>query len=402
MKKVFLSHSSHDKPLVRQIRKALLPFNNFLWIDELEILPGDSLIGKLSNAMSKSEKALVFISKNSVKSKWVKEELYSFIQREKSGKEPRIIPILIDSATVPPFLDHKYYIRFNTKYFANGIAEILKGIFRKHSVFVVTPNIDKPYELISFVDEIEKFKDNGQEGNCILVFDYYDFVSNVISSLKIDKNGESNRLRIALPYSVEYISSITPKIIKTVLEYFKNDCCASPAAEETIQMVWRFISLVFFNYMFEKVDETKLSEQNLRIYKNGFNEVSRLESIKSNCLQDNYNLGILSLASLEYHNMHMNSTYDIGFRGTITKEGIQIADAGHVRIPKEYIREDSLTVCRDTSPDSEFLPTIWVRYILPYIVSDAIIHRSFSGHKPSDVIQKIGLKKDDFIYFGIE
>jgi len=132
MKKVFLSHSSLDKPLVKQIRKALLPFNNYLWIDELEILPGDSLIGKLSDGISESERVLVFISENSINSKWVKEEIFSFIQREMSEDEPRIIPILIDSIQAPPFLNHKFQVRFNTKYFAKGIAEILKGIFRKH------------------------------------------------------------------------------------------------------------------------------------------------------------------------------------------------------------------------------------------------------------------------------
>jgi len=402
MKKVFLSHSSLDKPLVKQIRKALLPFNNYLWIDELEILPGDSLIGKLSDGISESERVLVFISENSINSKWVKEEIFSFIQREMSEDEPRIIPILIDSIQAPPFLNHKFQVRFNTKYFAKGIAEILKGIFRKHSVFIVSPNIEKPVELNSFVDEIEEFKDNGREGNIILVYNYYDFVSNVINSLKLDNYRKSDRLKIALPKSIDFISSITPELIKTVLNYFKNDACAAPTAEETVKLVWRFTSLVLFNYMFGKVDESRLIEPNLMIYKNGYNEVSRLESIKSKYIPDNYNLGILVLAWLEYLNISMDSTFDIGFRGTINKEGIQIADAVHVRIPKGYVREDSLTIFRDTAPDSEFLPIVWVRYILPYIVSDAISHCSFSGYKPSEVIQKIGLKKSDYSYFGIE
>lgn len=402
MKKVFLSHSSKDKPLVRQIRKALLPFNNFLWIDELEILPGDSLIKKLSTAMSESVKVIAFISKNSVDSDWVRRELNYFISEEISSDEPRIIPILIDSTPAPPFLREKLYIEFDTKVFGSCLAKILQGIIRKHSVFVVTPNIDNPFELVTFVDEIEEFKNEGLEGNFFLVYDCYDFMSNVISSLNDDKYGSSGKLSIALPYCIDFLCSITPKIIKTVLTYYRNDVGASHTAEKTIKMIWRFIILTIFNLISDKVDETKLSERNFRIYKNGLTEVSRLLSIKSEYIPNNYEPGFLSLAWLEYHDMHMNSTYDIGFRGTITKEGIRIDDAGHVRIPKKYIREDSLTVFRDTTPDSEFLPFVWVGYVLPYIVSDAILHYSFSGSKPSEVIQKIGLGKNDFNYFGIE
>ena len=105
---------------------------------------------------------------------------------------------------------------------------------------------------------------------------------------------------------------------------------------------------------------------------------------------------------LEYLNSSWEDTYDIGFRGSKTSDGIQIFDATHVRIRICDIREDSLTIFRDTTPDQEFMIYVWVNNILPYIVLDSIIQSSFADLDLFYSIQKIGLQKKDFNYFGIE
>jgi hypothetical protein len=45
------------------------------WLDEDELLPGDSLIEKLDSALKDSTHLMIVLSPNSVKSDWVKFEL---------------------------------------------------------------------------------------------------------------------------------------------------------------------------------------------------------------------------------------------------------------------------------------------------------------------------------------
>lgn len=405
MKKVFLSHSSNDKTLVRQIRKALLPFNQYLWIDELEILPGDSLIGKLTEGITESDCVLVFISKNSINSKWVKEEVQSFISREIRENEIRIVPILIDSTSAPPFLSHRLQVRFNTNDYAKGVADILKGIFRCKSIFTVHPVYDKPFQLVPFVDEIENFKKDGLDGNLFIIYDIYDFNLIVNDSLiqdRQDRYQESDRLRIALHRCFDFLSAITPQLVRTVLTYFQYDVGAAPATEKTIQLIWRLVTLTLFNCMIGKFDEGKIQLIKSLNYVKVYNEITRLETIRTKYIPSNCHVGIQTLAWLEYLDQHWDNTYDIGFEGAKTSDGVNIMDAGHVRIPKYYVREDSLTIFRDTSPDQEFLPAIWVWYILPYIVANAILQQSFSGHELYEIIPRIGLRISDYYRFGIE
>jgi DNA-binding LacI/PurR family transcriptional regulator len=57
---VFLCHSSHDKESVREIGKRLENLGIDAWIDEKEILPGESLIGKIQEGLVESRFVLAF------------------------------------------------------------------------------------------------------------------------------------------------------------------------------------------------------------------------------------------------------------------------------------------------------------------------------------------------------
>lgn len=401
MPKVFLSHSSIDKPFVRRVKRALYPFGPAAWLDESEILPGDPLWRTILKGIKESDRALVFVTEDSQKSDWVQKEVKQFIAREKSDKQTRIIPVLL-TPNPPDFLTDRLHVNFHNRPFASGIKELLKGIFRRQSVLVVSPVPDRPFSLTSFIDEIEQFKKEGLDGDILIVYDLYEFIETTIYSLVPDRYQESDRLRIALPKCVDLLSALTPQLVRTVLSYYRNDAGAAPVTEKTIQLVWRFVSLSLLNYMDGKADHTILDLLKSFSVKKGIEEVERVRSIKSKYVPQNIGVGVLTWAWLEYLNLHWDETYDIGFAGITTKEGVRIIDAGHVRIPKGHVRADSLTVFRDTPPDAEFFPVAWVRYILPYIVADAVLHYGFAGVDVSEVVPRIGLKKSDYYRFGIE
>ncbi|HVG32733.1 MAG TPA: toll/interleukin-1 receptor domain-containing protein [Pyrinomonadaceae bacterium] len=115
--KVFISHSSEDKPFVRQLMGALAKEKVYAWLDEQEISAGDN-IGKLITVGIKSSDALVVVlSPSSVKSEWVKFEIAQFLSNDDTRK---VIPILLGAKpdNLPaPFreIQNLKYIDFSKK-----------------------------------------------------------------------------------------------------------------------------------------------------------------------------------------------------------------------------------------------------------------------------------------------
>jgi hypothetical protein len=133
--KCFISHSTADKarfviPLAEKLRKNGVD----AWIDQWEILPGDSLADKIFNeGIGQSDNVIIVISENSIQSHWVKEELNNAVIKKIEGK-CRIIPIIIDKCTIPPVLNHLKQIRINDLAgYENEYQEILSAIFQKIS-----------------------------------------------------------------------------------------------------------------------------------------------------------------------------------------------------------------------------------------------------------------------------
>lgn len=71
MSTVFITHSHQDKPFVRKLASDLLANGIQVWVDEAEIKVGDSLIQKISNAITESDFVIAVLSKSSVESHWV-------------------------------------------------------------------------------------------------------------------------------------------------------------------------------------------------------------------------------------------------------------------------------------------------------------------------------------------
>ena len=109
-KRVFLSHNSEDKPFARALAHRLKKQGFLVWIDEAEILFGESLITKISDAIFNDTNHLIaIISKKSVGSAWVKKELEWALTREINNRKLFVIPILIDKVDLPNYLQDKLY-----------------------------------------------------------------------------------------------------------------------------------------------------------------------------------------------------------------------------------------------------------------------------------------------------
>lgn len=93
--KVFISHSSLDKPFVRELMKALAQENIDSWLDENEILVGDNIREKVTSAINDSQALIIVLSPSSAKSEWVKYEIAQYIAAKENR---RIIPVLVGAS----------------------------------------------------------------------------------------------------------------------------------------------------------------------------------------------------------------------------------------------------------------------------------------------------------------
>ena len=103
--KVFISHASEDKErFVLDFARRLREHGVDAWVDEWEMLPGDSLVDKIYEEGIKNARAMIVVlSKYSINKPWVREELNAGFLKRLSGN-CRVIPVVIDNCNVPEVL----------------------------------------------------------------------------------------------------------------------------------------------------------------------------------------------------------------------------------------------------------------------------------------------------------
>lgn len=111
--KIFLSHSANDKVFVQRLAHCLRNDHFAVWFDEWEINVGDSIVDKVNEGLSSSDFLLIVLSRSSVQSRWVKQELNAATMRACASKGVFILPVLIEECAMPPLLVDKLYADFS-------------------------------------------------------------------------------------------------------------------------------------------------------------------------------------------------------------------------------------------------------------------------------------------------
>jgi hypothetical protein len=131
MSYVFLSHSHKDKKIARRIAVSLRHAGHIVWIDEAEILVGDSLIEKIRDGLDKVDYVVALLSKTSTRSEWVKKELDIAMSKEIGAKRVVVLPALLHNVGLPGFLEGKRYADFrNAAKYEKAIADLLAKLGR--------------------------------------------------------------------------------------------------------------------------------------------------------------------------------------------------------------------------------------------------------------------------------
>ena len=122
-KTVFLCHSSADKGFVRMVNDDLRRLGASTWIDENNIKVGDSIVERIADGLKSSQFLAIFLSPESVKSKWALREWQSFIARQLSGDSLTVLPVLVRKCEVPAIIADLKYANFTESYY-DGLREL--------------------------------------------------------------------------------------------------------------------------------------------------------------------------------------------------------------------------------------------------------------------------------------
>lgn len=126
---VFLSYCRQDKRFARKLSSDLELFGVKVWIDEVEIKIGDSLIEKIRQGIDQVDYFAVVLSPSSVNSEWVKKEVDIATNQEIEGRKVKVLPLLLSDCEIPWFLKGKLYANFTTDdLYKQSLSELLQRL----------------------------------------------------------------------------------------------------------------------------------------------------------------------------------------------------------------------------------------------------------------------------------
>jgi hypothetical protein len=128
----FISYSSRDKMVAQRISEGIRALGLEVFFDQWSIGPSESIVEKISNALSKHDTIAVLLSPNSINSKWVRKELNSALVAQLNGHDVRVLPLLVEACEIPDVLADIRYIDFSVN-FEDGFIELIRYVKQRRT-----------------------------------------------------------------------------------------------------------------------------------------------------------------------------------------------------------------------------------------------------------------------------
>jgi hypothetical protein len=121
----FLSYNHQDKDEARRLGGQLTFAGARIWFDDWEVQAGDSIPGKVNEALASMDTLLLVWSENANRSKWVRRELETAITRSTEEDGLRVIPVLLDGTPLPALLRPLKWVDLRDGDLGRAVNEIM-------------------------------------------------------------------------------------------------------------------------------------------------------------------------------------------------------------------------------------------------------------------------------------
>jgi hypothetical protein len=103
MPKVFISHRTADLDLARKLSSDLKARGHDVWLDDEEILAGDSIVAQVEDGLAGSGYVVLCLSSDGP-SAWTDREWMPTLARRLSGIDVKLLPVFLSGGTLPAIL----------------------------------------------------------------------------------------------------------------------------------------------------------------------------------------------------------------------------------------------------------------------------------------------------------
>lgn len=124
--RVFISHSSVDKPVVKQLALDLEKLGYKVWFDQWELRVGDNILNELEEGIDQAGFVIVVLSRAAADSEWVDREWKYKHQEEIERNQTVILPVRIEECRLPKHLTNKRFS--DLAEYPTGLADLVRSM----------------------------------------------------------------------------------------------------------------------------------------------------------------------------------------------------------------------------------------------------------------------------------
>lgn len=138
----FISYAHEDRGFALDLARALQVSGVTVFFDKWDIQLGDSIVERImQTGLANARMFIVIVSKHSVASDWVAEEL-DHATLKRIGRRCRVIPVIFDEVPIPEALRTLKYVRgSDATVVAREIANVYHGVFERPPIEPVPAHV---------------------------------------------------------------------------------------------------------------------------------------------------------------------------------------------------------------------------------------------------------------------
>lgn len=127
---VFINYSHEDKGLARALAAELEARGLAVWIDENELLAGDSIIERIASAVADVDFFCALVSEASRRSNWCRKELSMAITGALGREGAKVIPLRVGNTEMPESLRDLLWVSLDPQNVGAAADRIARDVVR--------------------------------------------------------------------------------------------------------------------------------------------------------------------------------------------------------------------------------------------------------------------------------